>query len=299
MKFGVSLYGASLEHAARVEALGFDSVWTSDHILFYGPTLDGLISLAALAGATKRVELGTAIYLLPLRHPVATAKAVGTLDIISGGRVTLGVGVGGEFAREFEAVGVPVNERGRRVDEAIELMRRLWTEDEVTYAGRIFKLEAARMLPKPVQRPVPVVVAGRSEAAQKRAALRGDGYMPYLFTPDRFRQAMERISEWRTEAGLPLDGFRRIIYQFTHVSSSLDTSREAAAKSLGRRYNQPFENLVDRYAVMGPPEACAARLREFAEAGVDHFILVSLHDDEPPERFYETMAEKVVPLVRE
>jgi probable F420-dependent oxidoreductase len=299
MKFGVSVYGASLDSAARAEALGFDSVWTSDHILFYGPTLDGLISLAALAGVTKRVELGTAIYLLPLRHPVATAKAVSTLDIISNGRVVLGVGVGGEFAQEFEAVGVPVKERGRRVDEGMELMRRLWTEDEVSYEGRIFKLQGARMLPKPVQRPVPVVVAGRSEAAQKRAALRGDGYMPYLFTPDRYRQAMEKIVEWRAEAGLTMDGFRRILYQFTHVSDSLDKSREAAIKRLSRQYNQPFDNLVDRYAVMGPPERCAERLREFREAGVDHFILVSLHDDEPPERFYETMAEKVVPLVRE
>jgi probable F420-dependent oxidoreductase len=299
MKFGVSLYGASLDHAARVEALGFDSVWTSDHILFYGPTLDGLISLAALAGATKRVELGTAIYLLPLRHPVATAKAVGTLDLISGGRVTLGVGVGGEFAKEFEAVGVPVKERGRRVDESIDLMRRLWTEDEVNYQGKIFSLEGARMLPRPVQQPVPIVVAGRSEAAQRRAATRGDGYMPYLFTPERFRQAMEKIGEWRAEAGLPIEGFRRVLYQFTHVSDSLERSREESAKSLGRRYNQPFEGLVDRYAVMGPPEACAARLNEFKEAGVDHFILVSLHDAEPPERFYETMAEKVVPLVRQ
>ena len=179
VKFGVSLWPLPLEQAERVEELGFDSLWTSEHMLFYVPIFDTVTVLAAWAARTKRLLLGTAVMLLPLRHPTVTAKEVASLDIISNGRIILGVGVGGEFAREFVACGVPLNERGPRTNEAIQVMRRLWNESHVNHEGRFFRLEDATMEPKPVQRPGPPIwIAGRSEAAMRRAALLGDGYLP-------------------------------------------------------------------------------------------------------------------------
>src|SRR3990170_4835053 len=153
VKFGVNLWPLPLEQAERVEELGFDSLWTSEHMLFYVPMFDAVTVLAAFAARTKRLLLGSAVLLLPLRHPTVLAKEVASLDIISNGRIILGAGVGGEFAREFVACGVPLSERGPRTDESIQVMRRLWSESHVNHDGRFFRLEDATMEPKPVQRP--------------------------------------------------------------------------------------------------------------------------------------------------
>ena len=110
--------------ARRIEDVGFDSIWVGDHVSFYIPILESLTTLAFVAGVTERVRLGTAVYLVPLRHPTTTAKVASTLDVLSNGRLTLGVGVGGEFPPEFEACGVPVNERGSRTNEGLQILRR-------------------------------------------------------------------------------------------------------------------------------------------------------------------------------
>src|SRR5439155_1233597 len=111
--------------AERIEALGFDSIWVGDHVSFHTPTLDSLSVLTYVAAVTRRVRLGPCVYLLALRHPTVAAKTVATLDVLSGGRVVFGVGVGGEFPKEFEACGVPHAERGRRVDEGIAVSHAL------------------------------------------------------------------------------------------------------------------------------------------------------------------------------
>lgn len=184
IEVGVTFAADEMEYLPRIEALGFDSVWTSEHILFYGPTLDATVTLGACAALTERVKLGTAILLMPLRSATVVAKAISTADILSGDRVIRGIGVGGEFPQEFEATGVPVNERGTRTDEAIRVVKQLWTEDDTSFHGRWTNFDGVTMQPKPPQPGgPPIVVAGRSAAAQRRAARLGDGYMPYLFTP--------------------------------------------------------------------------------------------------------------------
>src|SRR3989337_386188 len=122
LQFGVNLYPQQWRDAARIEELGYDSVWTSEHVFFYFPTFDALTMLAARA-----------------------AKEVPPVDVISGGRLTLGIGVGGEYPKEFAAVGVPVRERGARTDEAINVLRRLWTEDNVTFDDRFTKLDGVTL----------------------------------------------------------------------------------------------------------------------------------------------------------
>ena len=126
--------------ARKAESLGYQFITTGEHVFFHGPTGNGLISLAAAAGATEHIKLMSSITLVPLYPPALLAKQVAALDMVSNGRFNLGVGVGGEYAKEFEACGVPVNERGARTNEALHVMQRLWTEDDVSFDGKFTKL---------------------------------------------------------------------------------------------------------------------------------------------------------------
>jgi probable F420-dependent oxidoreductase len=299
VKFGVSVWPMPLEQAQRAEELGFDSLWIGEHMLFFVPTFDAITVLAAFAARTQRILLGSAVLLLPLRHPTVVAKEVASLDIISNGRIILGVGVGGEFPREFVACGVPVKERGRRTDEAIEVMRRLWSESGVNHEGRFFRLEDANMQPKPIQKPGPPIwIAGRSEAAIKRAARMGDGYMPYLFSPERYRDSLEKLSAFAQQQGRDPTSIEPGMYQFICVADTYEEARQRAVQDLSIRYNQPFDRIVDRYCVLGTPDQCAERLGEYVEAGVRHLILVPIPSSRGLDADLETCAREVVPTVR-
>lgn len=300
LKVGALLAGAQLRLGPQLEEQGYDSLWVSEHILFYGPVLEAAPQLGYLAGITRRAALGTAIYLMPLRPPAVTAKTFSTLDVLSGGRIILGIGVGGEYPREFEACGVPVNERGPRTNEAIRVVRRLWSEDRITFAGRFSRLTDATMAPKPVQPGgPPIVVAGRTEAAQRRAARLGNGYMPYLFMPERYRQAVQTIEAEAEAVGRDLTGFRWMLYQFIALADTHEVAHRRAVERLSRQYNQDFENLVERYCVLGTVEECAERLSQFVAAGVRHVILVPICPEEEIAEHFARYQREVLPLVRQ
>src|SRR5213593_1527801 len=127
--------------APRSEELGFDSLWTGDHVSFHNPLYECLTLLASYAGITRRIKLGSAVYLLALRHPTVAAKITSTLDALSGGRFIFGVGVGGENPKEFEACGIPVGERGARVSEGVEAVRALWRDSPASFKGRFTQFE--------------------------------------------------------------------------------------------------------------------------------------------------------------
>ena len=196
-----------LGFAGKVEQAGFDSFWLDDHIAFRGNFLESLAALAAAAARTERITLGSLVYLLPLRRPAIAAKAAATVDYLSGGgRFIFGVGVGGEEAREFEVCGVARGERGARTDEAIEVLRKLWSGEAVSHEGRFFRFTDARQSPAPLSPGGPPIwVGGRSEAAQRRAALLADGYAPYLFSPARYEKALACVRRLAAEAGRALD----------------------------------------------------------------------------------------------
>jgi probable F420-dependent oxidoreductase len=299
-KTGALLSGEQLRFAPQLEQQGYDSLWVSEHILFHGPILEAAPQLGFLAAITQHVQLGTAIYLMPLRQPALTAKTFGTLDVLSHGRIVLGIGVGGEFPPEFEACGVAVKERGARVNEAIAVTKRLWTEDHVNHEGRFYRLNDATMEPKPVHSGgPPIVVAGRSEAAQKRAARLGDGYMPYLYTPERYKIAVEAITAFANEAGRDLAGFDWTLYQFTALADTHEIAHQRAVARLSRQYNQDFESLVDRYCVLGTAAQCAERLAQFVEAGARHIILVPICPEQDVMDHLTRYQHEVLPLVRQ
>lgn len=282
IKFGVQLpWGGSgrvpIEEAERLEELGYDSVWTGEHIFFYVPTFDAFTVMAAIAARTRRITVGSAVVLLPLRPPALTAKEAASVDIISGGRLVLGIGVGGEYPKEFVACGVPVEERGRRANEAIRMLRLLWSEDEVTYEGRFYRLEGVSLRPKPVQPGGPPIwVTGRSEAAMRRAGRLGDGYMPYLFDPGRFADGWNKVRQYAAEAGRDPDSIVPALYQFCCLADSYEEAKSIANKDLSHRYNQPFDRIVERYVVLGTPDDFARRIEQYLEVGVRHLVLVPI-----------------------
>jgi probable F420-dependent oxidoreductase len=279
--------------ATRAEALGYDSVWMGDHLAFHTPTLESLTALTWVAAVTTRVRLGPCVYLLALRHPAVAAKAVATLDLLSRGRVVFGVGVGGEYAKEFEAAGVPHGERGRRVDEGIAVCRALWGPSPASHEGRHFRFAGVTMEPKPAQPGGPPIwIGGRSDHALRRAARLGDGWVSYLYTPERYRGALDRIEVLAAEAGRRLDagrGFEAAHLAFAVVDDDWERARTLAARQLTRQYAQPFDDLVAKYCVLGPPARCIEMLERYVAAGARTLILNPVagpeHAGEQLERF--------------
>src|SRR5262249_46726477 len=179
--------GAALEEVSAMEQLPIDSLWTGGHIASRNPSPEAMMNLARLSAVTERVAVGTSILLLPLYEPAIVAKQIADIDRATGGRVILGVGVGGEYPEEFRACRVPINERGRPGDEAMGLPRKLWTAEAITHHGRYYAMDDVRVHPAPAQiGGPPILVAGRSEPAMRRAAQLGDGWMPYLYSPRRY-----------------------------------------------------------------------------------------------------------------
>jgi len=225
MKVGIALFRLRPESmtpvATRAEALGFESVWVPEHLVFptqitsrypYSadgippvrvdtPHLDPLMLLTHIAGATSRIRLGTNIYILPLRHPLLTARLAVSVDVLSGGRLTLGIGVGW-LEEEFRAVGVDFASRGARTRECVRALKALWTEPEPEFHGRFFSFGPVKFEPKPVQRPhPPLVFGGESETALRRAAALGDGWYGVGHTPESAGVQARKLRTMLAEAG--------------------------------------------------------------------------------------------------
>src|SRR5262250_3809312 len=192
-------------YAQRAEALGFESLWAWDHVILgvepSFPILDAVGTLTAIAARTSRIKLGTGVLVLPLRNPTVAAKALGTLDVISKGRLVLGVAAGW-YAREFDAVGVPFKRRGRLFERNLEILTRLWTEDRVTLQVDEHNLREAVMRPRTFQKPrPPILIGGYVDAVLKRVATSGDGWLTYFYTPESYRRSWEKIVGFAREAG--------------------------------------------------------------------------------------------------
>ena len=196
-----------------LERSDVDSIWLSDRLSSPAPVPEVMTTLAAIAARTTRLKFGPSVVVLPYRTPVVAAKEMATVDWLSQGRLFPAVGVGVELPREFDASGVPFAERGRRTDEAIRVMRLLWTQDEVTFQGDFYKLDRVSIFPKPWQTPPPIWIGGKSEAAMRRTARLGDGWIPSFITPDEMRAGVQKVHDLAGAAGrqVPEDHFGTLI----------------------------------------------------------------------------------------
>lgn len=279
--------------ASKIEAAGFDSIWVGDHISFYIPIMESLTLLSFVAAITERVRLCTGVYLVPLRHPTTSAKVISTLDVLSNGRVTLGIGVGGEFPPEFEASGVPVAERGRRTDEGIEIMRRLFSEDSVEYKGKHFEFGPISLNPKPVQPGGPkIIIGGRKGPTFRRAGVLGDGYISHMCSADQYRDNLSLIGEHAQKAGRKDVPFETTAFLFTVLDDDYDRALDRAAKLLQTIYNRPFKDAARKYCLLGRPEDCLEQMQNFARSGARHFVFSMLSD---PNEFIEGFESVIKP----
>jgi probable F420-dependent oxidoreductase len=255
------------------EALPVDSLWVGGHVASTNPSPEAMVQLARLAALTSRVRVGTSILLLPLYPPAIVAKQVADLDHATGGRVTLGVGVGGEYPQEFRACQIPLSERGPRTDEAIPLLRRLWSGEEQSHTGRFYPMEEVRIHPPPVQpHGPPIIVAGRKERAMQRAVALGDGWMPYLYSARRYAGSVETIRRLADEAARDLTDFEWLAFVFVNVHDDAELAKEEAAEFLGGNYRQDFHSMLAHIAVAGSPDEVVAGLAEFVRAGATHLV---------------------------
>ncbi len=305
---GVEDYWNVAEFARRAEELGYDRVTMGEHLMDGNPprpTVLNLPAMAAAAGATSKIRVMTGIVIVPLYDPVLLAKMVATVDVISDGRLDFGIGISGQRGTqvEFDAVGVSVRTRGRRTDEMLKLMKRLWTEEKVGHKGRFFNIDDVTLLPFPVQKPNPPIwVAGRSDAAMRRAALLGDGWYPYLFTVRRLKASHDTIRQMAGEAGRDLTGFHWGLNQPTSIGEDREDAFAVAVANVGQRYVTPqrsAEDIAQALCVSGTPEDCIKAIEERVDAGVRDFNLGFLAPDAPGlYRQMELFSNRVMPYFR-
>src|SRR5215510_5079236 len=206
---------------------------------------ESLTLLATYIPITTRIRLGSAVYLLALRTPAIAAKITSTLDVLSGGRLIFGVGVGGENPKEFQLCGVPHRERGARVTEAIDVVRTLWRDTPATFHGRFTEFEQVSIDPKPVQQPGPPIwIGGRSDAALVRAARQGDGWISYVVHAERYAQSVQRIREEALRAGRSLDSFVNAHLAFITVGPDHERARNKWVRLLSKRYAKDLDQLA-------------------------------------------------------
>jgi alkanesulfonate monooxygenase SsuD/methylene tetrahydromethanopterin reductase-like flavin-dependent oxidoreductase (luciferase family) len=261
----------------ELEDLGASSLWVGGHVASPNPTPEAMVWLARLVEQSERAVVGTATLLLPLFPPALVAKQVADLDRAAGGRLAIGIGVGGEYASDFEACGVPIEERGSRTNEAMDLLRVFWTGEPVTHHGPHWNFDGLRIHPAPLQPDgPPLIVTGRQPVAMRRAARLGDGWMPYLYSPERYARSVATIREEAEQIGRDLGSFTWCAYVFVCMDDDGDAARANAVQALGGTYRNDFSEMIDRVAAVGTPEQVTTRLDAFVTAGVEHFVLCPL-----------------------
>jgi len=271
--------------AARLaEALGFDALWVGDHLACPAPGLDAPACLAAAAAVTDRIALGFSVMLLGLRQPAWAAKQLATIDALSGGRLQLGVGVGGEFPDEFAAAGVPVRQRGARLDETLSVLGDLLAGRPVDHQGTTLQLKVPALEPA-MPRPPRIFVGGRGEPALRRAARFGDVWLPMWLSPERVAERSQRLAELAADLGRPAPATALLVG--VRIDEDAGARREAEAHLQGQ-YRLGLD-VVERWTLLGSIDRVVEKLQSYRAAGVQEFLLMALGRD--PLIQYERLAE--------
>ena len=280
-------------HLRRVEELGlFESAWVQEQVLGAADSLAPLQTLTYAAACTEQLRLGCAVFILPLHNPVHLAKAISSLDCLSHGRVEVGVATGGR-GRPFAAFGVDPDKPVARFNEALALMKTCWTEREINFDGRLWKVEGASMEPKPVQKPYPPLwFGGSAPAGMRRAVRHGDAFMGAgSQTTAQFTEQVKVVREELSAQGRAPDTFRIGKRVYVHVGDDVTRARQQLEDALARHYGRGgwSENIV-----AGPPDACVAGIQAVADAGAQLIMLNPLVDDAGQ---LERLAAEVIPAL--
>ncbi len=277
-----------LRIAPKAEEQGFDSVWVNHHVFNAGyiykrlghkPYYDALTTLNFAAAMTKKVRLGTTILVLPYLNPMVLAKELATLDVFSGGRVTVGVGVGA-LQPESDALGSDYHTRGRYADESLAIMKELWTQREPSFDGRFYQFSGAPFSPKPLQSPHPPLwIGGTSDAALRRVARLGDGWHPNRMSADKMRESLAKLQTLLDEQGRTMD----------EITLSIRTEVDVLTDSSGNA-DEPL---------VGTPQQITDSIKGFEELGVQEVVMqIGSLDIAHINNVMDNFADKVMPLLR-
>ncbi len=262
---------------AQADAAGIDHVCCADHVSFLaGLGFDGLLQATALAMLHPTLRIYCGLYLLPLRHPVLVARQLADIQRLAPGRLTFGVGVGGEDRHEVSVCGVDPATRGRRMDECLTVLRQLLTGAPVTFHGQFFDLDDAVITPPAAG--IPITVGGRSDAAIRRAGRLGDGWLGIWNSPRRFAAAVEMAAAEATRAGRPSPPARHAMQVWCGLADSRQAARDCLAPAMEAFYQLPFERF-ERYCPYGTPEDVAGFLAPYVAAGCTEFNLIPQSPD--------------------
>jgi probable F420-dependent oxidoreductase len=278
--------------AKKCEAMGLHSIWTIDRIAY--DNLEPLILLAAVAGATQKIRIGTSVLLPGLRHPALLAKIVATLDFISNGRLTIGVGFGSR-ENDFTAVEVPFEGRGSRAVECIQLMKRLWTEEKVTHKGRFFNVQNLTLGPRPIQQPhPPIFTGGSAEIALKRAGTWANGFICGSSAIPEFPTTWERIAQYARAAGRNPNEIEKAGLTFMVINDNTAKAVETLNNYVMRYYGRVRGDVAST-SLVGSAAAVADRIEAFLSRGLDTLI-IGLADPDPKQ--LDPFGEKVLPNLK-
>lgn len=291
---------ALVDYGVRMEQLGFDSLWVWDHVLLgvdpNFPIIESLTLLTAIGTRTSKIKLGTGILVLPMRNPVILAKQLASMDLLTDGRLLMGM-ASGWYKREFDAVGVPFHERGKIMDENLEIITRLWTEEMVKGEWPHHKIPAGVMYPKPAQKPrPPILIGGYVDRVLKRAAVSGDGWLTYFYRPESFAKSWAKIRDFAKEAGKDPDTLLNANQLPICVGKSRTAVEGPMMEWLGKEWDYAsWSDSTKDSAVIGTVDECVAQLKEHLAVGTQKIIFVPYKYE--PEQI-EIIAREIIPRLK-
>jgi len=312
IKFGVQIGGTwaqglptgpqLLDLAKSVEDLGYDSLHSTDHISSppegSAPVVHCFPFLSAAAAVTQRVKLGPCALQLPAHNASVVASVMLGLHHMSQGRAVLNVSQADAYPNEIEAAGITMEDRGGKNSEGIELIQKLWSEDQVTFEGKFNKVIGLDMSLRSSNPRIPMWVGGRHEGALRRAAKLGNAYSTPQVTPQLFLENSTKVKQFAAEDGKDMSDFSWVTEIGFHLNSDRSKARDESARALGVRTEPPTEELLDVSVAMGSPEECAERISDFVNSGVTWFVLTPLCSLADLKGQLEGFAKNVLPLAK-
>ena len=271
-----------LEYTRVAQGLGFRAIAANDHLVFARPWLDGPTALAAVISDSQDMDLMTTVALPVVRGPAPLAKTLAAIDILSGGRLTVGIGPGSS-SQDYAVVGVAFEERWKRLDEAVQAMRAWWDREASPFSGAFYSTAGTEMRPYPSQQPGPPIWIGSwgSRAGLRRTARLGDGWLAsaYNATPELFAEAWGQLREQLVAAGKQADSFpNALATMMLYITEDGAEAERMVREVLAPALNRPWEELKQRVLV-GPAQECAEKLKAYAEAGLQRVFLWPLADE--------------------
>ena len=293
-------YKALLDYAVEAELLGYDSVWVNDHLIFGSGILECWTTLSSLVPITERIRLGTLVLCNNFRYPSVLAKMAATLDYISEGRLEFGIGAGW-YEEEHRAYGIPFPkpaERVERLKEAVEIIKKIWTEESPHYYGKFYKIEGAVCEPKPLQKPhPPITIGGAGEKLMMRLIAQHADRCNFAHrSPVEYAHKLNVLKEACSKVGRRFDEIEKSWWGRAMISNDVEEiNAQLKALYLSQKRDSPFEEWVEEIkanSIVGTPEECIEKLREYTRLGVTYFIL--RFGDAPAKKGLRLFAEEVI-----